>query len=48
MAKVRPAGKGKSAPQTRSTWAGAVPCLFVVLIVLALLGMLFYSFVKGN
>jgi hypothetical protein len=48
MAKLRPAGKGKSAPQTRSTWASAIPCLFIVLGGLALLGVLFYTFVKGS
>lgn len=48
MAKIRPAGKGKPAPQTRSTWAGAIPCLFLVLTGLAILGVLFYAFVKGS
>jgi hypothetical protein len=47
MAKVRPAGKGTKKPRPGAKWAAAIPCLFLLLVGLTLLGLLFVQIVKS-
>jgi hypothetical protein len=47
MAKLKPAGKGGRSKLPAAKWAGALPCLFLLLGGLTLLGLLFMAIVKS-
>jgi hypothetical protein len=48
MAKFKAAGRGGKGKQTPSNARGLVPCLFLVITGLVLVGMLFYAMLKQS